>query len=141
MRIPSAVSRGGALRLNLTPLIDVIFNLIIFFLATSHFARSEPTSPVDLPAATPRDAEAESPRRLTVTVAPGPQYLVGSREQPRAVIEAMIETQARDDGPPLELRIRGDRAVPFGEVEPLLTAAAKSGVTDVKFSIVPRASE
>ena len=49
MKIPSAVDRSGGLRPNLTPLIDVIFNLIIFFLATSHFARSEPTETVDLP--------------------------------------------------------------------------------------------
>ncbi|HEX6986145.1 MAG TPA: hypothetical protein VF170_12265, partial [Planctomycetaceae bacterium] len=84
----------------------------------------------------------ESPRRLTVTVAPGPpgagpRLLVGGREQPRAVVEAMIQTQGGDDGPPLELRIRSDRTVPFGEIEPLLVAAAKAGVRDVKFAVVP----
>ncbi|MGC1272283.1 MAG: biopolymer transporter ExbD [Planctomycetaceae bacterium] len=136
MRVPSATSRSGAQRVNLTPLIDVIFNLIIFFLATSHFARSEPTESVDLPEATPRQNDAESPRRLTVTIAAGPRFLVGGQEQPRQVVEAMIETQGQDDGPPLELRIRSDRGVPFGEVEPLLTAAAKAAVTDVKFAVV-----
>ena len=140
MKVPSAVMRGGGLRLNLTPLIDVIFNLIIFFLATSHFARSEPTEPVDLPSATPREAESDSPRRLTITIAAGPRFLVAGREQPRAVVEAMIETQGAGDGAPLELRLRGDRAVPFREIEPLLTAAARAGVTDVKFAIVPLAN-
>jgi len=138
VRIPSAASQRGGLRLNLTPLIDVIFNLIIFFLAAAHFARNEPVTDVELPAAKPRDVETESPRRLTVTVAVGPTFSVGAEEQPRDVIEAMIATQANDKaGRPLELRIRSDRAVPFGEIEPLLVAAARSGVQDVKFAVEP----
>lgn len=141
MRVPSATSKGGALRLNLTPLIDVIFNLIIFFLATSHFARSEPTESVDLPEATPRQHELESPRRLTVTIAAGPRFLVAGQEQPRNVVEAMITTQGDDKGPPLELRIRSDRTIPFGDVEPLLIAAAEGGVTDVKFAVIQRGDD
>jgi biopolymer transport protein ExbD len=126
------------MRLNLTPLIDVIFNLIIFFLAAAHFARNEPVTDVDLPAATPREIETVSPRRLTVTVAVGPTFSVGAEEQPRDVIEAMISTQAKDKADrPLELRIRSDRSVPFGEIEPLLVAAARSGVQDVKFAVEP----
>jgi biopolymer transport protein ExbD len=139
VRIPSAAAQRGGLRLNLTPLVDVIFNLIIFFLAAAHFARNEPVVDVDLPSATPRDSELESPRRLTVTVAAGPTFLLGTEEQPRDVIEAMIATQAKGNSDrPLELRIRADRSVPFGEVEPLLVAAAKAGVSDVKFAIAPR---
>lgn len=120
----------------MTPLIDVIFNLIIFFLATSHFARSEPTESVNLPEAMPRDNAVESPRRLTVTIAAGPRFLVGGEQQPRQVVEAMIETQGTSHGHPLELRVRSDRSIPYGEVEPLLTAAARAGVTDVKFAVV-----
>jgi len=130
------------MRLNLTPLIDVIFNLIIFFLAAAHFARNEPVSDVELPSATPRDFETESPRRLTVTVAVGPTFSIGAEEQPREVIEAMVETQAKDKaGRALELRIRADRAVPFGEIEPLLVTAAGAGVQDVKFAVTPLGSK
>lgn len=135
--MPSSTSNRGAQRVNLTPLIDVIFNLIIFFLATSHFARSEPTESVELPEATPRQNDAESPRRLTVTIAAGPRFLVAGQEQPRQVVEAMIEAQGNDKGPPLELRLRSDRGIPFGEVEPLLTAAARAAVTDIKFAVTP----
>lgn len=138
MRIPSVAAQRGGLRLNLTPLIDVIFNLIIFFLAAAHFARNEPVTDVELPSATARAIDSESPRRLTVTVAPGPTFLLGTDEQPRNVIEALIATQARGNAQqPLELRIRADRNVPFGEVEPLLVAAAEAGVRDVKFAISP----
>ena len=40
MKIPGR-SRGGSLKFNITPMIDVVFNLIIFFLVASHYARSE----------------------------------------------------------------------------------------------------
>lgn len=139
MRVPSLVTRRGSVQLNLTPLIDVIFNLIIFFLAASHFARNEPVEPVELPTATPREIDAEPPRRISITIAPGPRFLVGGQELERAVVEAMIATEASaTKGGPLEVRIRSDQAVPFGEVEPLLIAAAKAGVSDVKFAVTPR---
>ena len=142
MRLPSSAG-GGGLRLNLTPLIDVIFNLIIFFLAAAHFARNEPTEAVDLPLAAPRDAAAEPPKRVTVTVLPGdaagPRFLLSGREEPRAVVEAAIAAGKAEAGDePFEVRFRADRSVPFGEVEPLLVAAAKAGVADVKFAIAPR---
>lgn len=139
MRIPTATTQGQGLRLNLTPLIDVIFNLIIFFLAAAHFARSEPSEPVDLPIANPRADASESPRRLTITVAPGPRFFVAGREQPREVVEAMISTEAADEqAASLELRIRADRTIPFGQIEPLMIAAAQAGVTDVKFPVIPQ---
>lgn len=139
MKVPSALAGRRSLSPNLTPLIDVIFNLIIFFLAASHFARSEPTEPVDLPIATPREETADSPRRLTVTVAPGPHFWIAGQEQPREIVEAMILTEAEREGAgPLELRIRSDRTIPFGEIEPLMVTAAKAGVTNVKFPVIPR---
>jgi len=142
MKVPSTLAGRRSLSPNLTPLIDVIFNLIIFFLAASHFARSEPTEPVDLPVANPREETAESPRRLTVTVAPGPRFWIAGQEQPREIVEATILTEAEREGSgPLELRIRTDRVVPFGEVEPLMLTAAKAGVTNVKFPVIPREAE
>lgn len=142
MRVPSVATQRQGLRLNLTPLIDVIFNLIIFFLAASHFARNEPVEAVELPTATPREIEAESPRRISITITPGPRFVVGAQEQPREVVEAMIAAEAGgEDARPLEVRIRSDRTVPFGEVEPLLIAAAKAGVSDVKFAVTPRGGE
>ena len=75
MKLPHAgragsSTRSSSLRLNLTPLIDVIFNLIIFFLAASHFARSEPTETIELPVAKQSSRTAEPPHRLMITVAP-----------------------------------------------------------------------
>jgi len=48
MKIPGRV-RGAGLKFNLTPMIDVVFNLIIFFLVASHYSRSEAVVDLELP--------------------------------------------------------------------------------------------
>ncbi|MBM4074764.1 MAG: biopolymer transporter ExbD, partial [Planctomycetes bacterium] len=45
MRLPSTQIQRG-LTFNITPLIDVVFLLIIFFLVASHFIRNETLEPV-----------------------------------------------------------------------------------------------
>ena len=138
---PPVRQRGGGLRLNLTPLIDVIFNLIIFFLAASHFARNEPATAVELPTATRGDRGDDTPRRLTITVVPGenetPAYLVAGKAEPVAAVEALLLAAKNEAGDqPFEARFRADHRVPFGAIEPLLVACAKAGVRDVKFAVI-----
>ena len=83
MRLPNHLSRGG-LGFNMTPMIDVVFLLIIFFLVSSHLARQEVQLDLDLPRAasglrTPQDEA----RRIVVNVLPKPQQerriMVGGR--------------------------------------------------------------
>ncbi len=50
MRIPSNL-RSGSLGFNMTPMIDVVFLLIIFFLVSSHLAKQEVQMPLPLPTA------------------------------------------------------------------------------------------
>ena len=64
MRVPANISRGS-LGFNMTPMIDVVFLLIIFFLVSSHLAQQEVQLELDLPGAgTGQRAEQDdAPRR------------------------------------------------------------------------------
>ena len=139
MQVPSR-GRGGALRFNVTPLIDIVFLLVIFFLAASHLVRVEATERVDLPTASQaEDERAARPNRLTVTVDAGGTLLVGGEAHEPAVVTALIETaaaRASDTGEAAEVRLRVDRTVPYSAVEPLLLACAGAGVSDVKFAVL-----
>ncbi|MGQ0636192.1 MAG: ExbD/TolR family protein [Planctomycetaceae bacterium] len=141
MRLPTR-SRGGGLKFNLTPMIDVVFNLIIFFLAASHLARSEITADVSLPEASTGGNEGpEFVRRLIVTVLPDGALNIGGKEFALPQVEQMIvagrnelsEERRRD----FEVRIRTDRRVPYSKIEPLLLACARAGVTKVPFAVLP----
>ena len=67
MRI-TARPRSRTIKFNITPMIDVVFLLVIFFLVTAHFAQSQEVDAVDLPVATQIAEIEDSPRRLTITV-------------------------------------------------------------------------
>lgn len=134
MRVPTR-PRSFGLRFNLTPLIDIVFLLVIFFLAASHFARSETAEAVELPEATQSEREDSARRRLVVTVTAEGTYRIGGR----AIDLAGLERRIAGDGRKLEeVRIRADRSVPYRLIEPILLSCAESGVHSVKFAVVRR---
>lgn len=141
MRLPSR-GRGGGLKFNITPMIDVVFNLIIFFLAASHLARSEVVEQVDLPeAGTSQPEQSELQRRLILTITPDEKIHVSGNEYKLPQIEQLIVAERGEDaakGRDFEVRIRTDRRVPYRTIEPLLLACARAGVSKVKFAVLPK---
>lgn len=143
MRIPTRPRQRG-LQFNITPLIDIIFLLIIFFLAASHFVRSEAKEPVELPEATAgEDTPPEAPRRLIVTIkAEGTLHVAGRTvtmpEVDHMILSGSQSSKSDEERRPFEVRIRGDRSVPYETVEPILLACARYGVTDVKFAVIDK---
>jgi biopolymer transport protein ExbD len=120
-------------------MIDVVFNLIVFFLVASHFSRAEPKDEVALPSATQLTEAEQQPHRLIVTVLPDGRYSVGARPVSLTDIEAMISEGREKSADAFAVHIRGDRGVPYEFIEPLLLACARGGVTSqVLFHVVPR---
>ena len=145
MRVPNNLSRGG-LGFNMTPMIDVVFLLIIFFLVSSHMARQEVQLELNLPkAASGRQPDEEqSVRRVVVNILTENEndrrimvggHLLGPRE-----FGQMIGFERARTTDPLEVRIRCDRNVAYREVEPVMLACARAGVWNVTFAVVPSGS-
>lgn len=138
MRIPTRNRKYG-LRLAVTPLIDIVFLLIIFFLAASHFITSETREPVELAETAYADEERDSPRRLVITVTHDRRLLVGSTELDIDEVKRRITAggaRHKHENARFEVRIRADRRVPYEAVQPILTACAAAGVPDVKFAVL-----
>lgn len=141
MRTPSNLSRGSV-GFNMTPMIDVVFLLIIFFLVSSHLARQETQLALDLPqAASGRRAEEDEVRRVVVNVL-GEQdskgrIQVGGKLLSADELSAMIAFESRKSDEPLEVRIRSDRRVRYRMIEPILVACARARVWNVTFAVVP----
>ena len=138
MRIPIRVRRLG-ISLNLTPLIDIVFLLVIFFLVASHAARSESTEPVELPlVGDAQDDQKQVPGRLVVTVTADQALHVGGRIVTLEQITSLLaEAAAGSPSGGYEVRIRGDRRVPFRAVEPLMVACAQAGITRIGYAVLP----
>ena len=139
MRVPNNLARGS-LGFNMTPMIDVVFLLIIFFLVSSHLARQELEMELDLPGAqTGEDTDpADTTRRIVVNVLPEGEIVVGGRPLDAEALGEMIAYEGRRrraEGEPLEVRIRSDRQAPYRLVEPIMRACARAGVWRVTFAV------
>ena len=120
--------RGGAsLGLNLTPLIDIVFLLLVFFMLTAHFVE-ERTLAVELPEARTSGADGET-RPLTVTIGPrGGIRLDGEAVAPKRLAPALRRHLAGDRR---LVRVRGDRQAAMGRLVKVMDAARAAGAGGV----------
>lgn len=132
MKVQSVIARRP-LRMEITPLIDMVFNLVIFFLVASHFSSSETLAPVELPKATTSKEDEEDPRRLIVTITIDEKLYIGDQELELPELTDLVKTEFERQGPEFSVQVRSDRRVPYRVVEPLLLACSRIGVTKFGF--------
>ncbi len=128
--------RDPGIRFNITPLIDICFNLIIFFVLASLYVRKEVAEKVVLPSAGQFDArDAVAPRRLVITMNEYRRMFVGGEEVQVHEAERLIGERCRGEPTNFEVRVRADKRVPYADVKPLILACARHGVTNLKFAV------
>ena len=141
MRIPNE-KRRGRLEMNMTPMIDVVFLLIIFFLVSSHLAKQEAHAELDLPLAQTGEENREAEqRRLTINVSQKggvPIIAFGARVVENNKLYNQLKREMERAKGGLEVRIRADRAVPYGVIEPLLVNCAELKIWNVQFAVISR---
>lgn len=139
MRLPR-LGRSRPVEFNVTPLIDVVFLLIVFFLVSSHLAQQETQLELALPAAaSSREAETNEAARVTINLLPDGELLLGSESVEVGQVGRRLEYERRRTTEDLEVRIRADRTVPYRLVEPILMACARARIWNVSFAVVKTA--
>lgn len=135
MRVPSSTNRRGV-GANMTPMIDVVFLLIIFFLVSSHLARQENRLPLDLPSASTHGPVDFERAPLTISVDSLAQWRVNGDVIKIEQLRLILQDLARQEGVNAAIRIRTDRDVEYQYVEPILRESAKAGVTDATIAVL-----
>jgi biopolymer transport protein ExbD len=134
MQIPSSTDRAspGA---SMTPMIDVVFLLIIFFLVSSHLARQENRLPLNLPLASTFDPVNPEKAPLTISIDREARIRVaGKYTELDSLRTILVDLSKRSEGGG-SIRIRTDGAVQYQFVEPVLREAARAGVTDAAIAV------
>jgi biopolymer transport protein ExbD len=119
----------------MTPMIDMVFLLLVFFMCVSSLAQAEKRVPV----AVPESHQARVPEDLTdrgvVAVLADGQVLLGQRpvalDELRGVLRAEVARR-----PELRVVVRAERSVPYGEIQRVLRACAEAGVVTVVYATV-----
>jgi biopolymer transport protein ExbD len=128
--------------LNLTPMIDVLFLLIIFFMAATKFSELERSIGVKVPAVARPGAMTAAPDKRVVNVRHD-----GTVELDReaVTIEELAErlATARGQYAGLGVVVRGDAGCPFHHVAEVLAACRSANIAelDIAVRIADAASE
>ena len=136
MRVPTRPRQPG-IRFNITPLIDIVFLLIVFFLAATHLTQNEKLEAVELPEASQNESEPdEAPRRMIITITLDEKLHLRSNEISLEELEAQLLSLDENKRQEMEIRIRGDRRIPYRIVDPVLISCARAGISNVKFLVL-----
>ena len=91
---------------NLTPIIDVVFLLLIFFLVATEYHQEEREVDIDLPEVAQAQPLSMTPE-LIVNISAKGEYRVAAKEYSESEIKALI-VQAKENNPQQTTLIRGD---------------------------------
>lgn len=149
---------GAALRTNMAPMIDVVFLLLVFFMATTQWARDERVIAMDLAprtveaeaadaapaAAPPRDPFVPDDESLVVSVRADGSVEVGApftRSMDLATLRATLREECRGVErpkgmfePSFPIVIDPDRGAPWETAVAVLDAATAAGFRNVGFA-------
>lgn len=120
-------------KVNVTPLIDVVMCLIVFYLLVGKLALDQRTRIV-LPASGVGSTE-PTPQLLTITVAPGGSQgltaiFIGGEEVRAGELADRLRTW-RERSPAGVVQIRADRSLTYGAVAPVIEACREAGLASV----------
>ncbi len=121
----------------MTPMIDVTFLLIIFFLVSSHLGKQEHNVKLDLPLSQTGLELKDTDQRPSSTIQVLPSGMIQLGGQPISIegFQGAIAARHKETPGGLRVRIRTDRNVPYSVIAKVLKACTLAGVSDVVFSV------
>jgi biopolymer transport protein ExbD len=114
--------------LNLTPLIDVVFLLLVFFLVATRFAEEERKLEVVLPSAQEAMPMTVEPRQLIINIDDQGRYFVEGSRLTREELDRVIEHATVNNPLRQAVNLRADKRVPFDAVVQVLDLCKKHAV-------------
>jgi biopolymer transport protein ExbD len=115
---------------DLTPMIDMVFILLVFFLLTSVFVL--PAINVDLPEA--ESGEAPEQIELTVSIDREGTVFLNKEAVPKAELKSRL-LSAASEGNVEEVFLQADNSIEFGNVVDIIDIVRSTGIETVSFVV------
>lgn len=113
--------------INLTPMIDVVFLLIIFFMVGTQFSNRERKYDIDLPTVAEAAALTELPDDLIINVYSDGRVLLG--DKPVSLTELQQDlTKARENYADQGVVVRGEGTGPYQHIADVLSVCQKAQI-------------
>lgn len=116
--------------LSLTPLIDVVFLLLIFFLVTSEFEDEERRLDIVLPSATSAVPMTSKPREVVVDIDSEGKIYMRGKVTPMDELEELLKAAVANNPTSQSVVIRADQSASFQPVVNVMDVCNRTGVSD-----------
>lgn len=116
-----------SVRIDMTPMIDAVFLLLIFFMITSSIIK-DPGIPVNLPAAKSSDSQPD--KDLVVTVKDDGRVFLNGKAIRKRHLYTTLRHLKRKKGRDF-LIVRGDRVIKYGVLVEIMDIARLAGIASV----------
>ncbi len=125
--------RRSVAAIQMAPMIDMVFLLIVFFMCVSSISQAGLRREVDLPESEESEVPEDLSNRITVSI--DSEYriflnasLIEKNRLSRALSNIAVESSD------LKLNVRADQSVPYGEVKAIMRAAAEAGISEIVYA-------
>ena len=140
MKFTTKGSRPTSLMIDMTPMIDIVFLLLIFFLVTAQVAR-ESRAELDLPEERGEQREDVERAGLIINVLASGQVMHGDRpitirELEQIALAQVIESRG-EKGRLVRPLIRADRNAPAQQLNDVFNALRRAGTSSARLATSP----
>ena len=122
--------------LNFTPMVDIVFNLLIFFMVSTQFVDVEHKVDLSVPEVGGTAGLSEIQRSKTVNVFRDGAITLDSQPVSLTELRSLLATAHRQyEG--LQVTIRGDAAAPYQCVASVMTTCREAGIAEMGIAVAP----
>ncbi len=133
MQFPRKARRTPAI--NIINLIDVLVVLLIFYIATTVFKKSQPKIDITVPSSTKPTVSQQAAPSIIYITADGKFYLDDQPEDPAQLGDLLKSKKATD--PDFKVALKADTNTPLGMFVKVYDAANAAGITDLQMFVSP----
>jgi len=118
---------GSDSDINLTPMLDVVFIMLIFFVVTTSFVKE---SGVEVNRPSAETAQQQEQANILIAIRPNGEIWIDNRSVDVRAVRANVE-RLRADFPEGQVVIQGDREAQIGLLVRVMDQVRLAGITDV----------
>lgn len=119
--------------INLTPMIDVVFLLVIFFMVGSKFGEAESQIKVDLPTAGISGAISRTPDQRVVAISNDGSVSLDNVTMPMAQLTQTLRTAATNF-PEIRVSVRAPSDLPLQQLTNTMHAVQSAGISRISIA-------
>ncbi|MBU6301035.1 MAG: biopolymer transporter ExbD [Verrucomicrobia bacterium] len=119
--------------LQLAPMVDVVFLLLMYFVVSWNFAKFESEVNISVPKAEDSEPSRQSPAELVIGVAPDGSVTVNNQQLSKEMLFEKL-TRVASLFPGQAVRLRGNGEAEFTHVMAVLDLCQKAGIWNVAFA-------